>query len=489
MCVYCAQVGKAAGGFGCADVPAMTVDAKSDARAVDLQGGATFAPTIATDDPVSQNPGPGGDTVPGTTSTTFSVTNDAYVRGYINTSGDQDWYQVTLTAGQQYTFFLNGFGVGAIRDPYVRVFNAAGVLVAENDDSGPLNGSRLSYAPSASGTYYVSAGGYVPPIGAGSTGQYLLTMNDGGSPFSPTVSLTDVADYLSNSYWEVNGVAPAKWNITSITYKTTGLEPERAVLARIAFQAWADVTGLTFTEITSGTAKITLDDTTANAAFENSTTSGGVINSATINVSTDWYGGIDAIDSYTLQTFIHEIGHSLGLGHGGPYNGSANPGVDNVYANDSWHLSVMSYFDQFEMNVSSFRFIMTPEMADILAVQRYYGTPNTRPGDTIYGFGSNAGFTVVSGSGIQAVNLYNFAAYTQAPAFTIYDGAGIDTLDASGYSQTQLIDLRGGNFSHIGGLTGNIGIYTTTVIENATRSPAVTGSTPRSIRPPHSESW
>src|SRR5262245_1037276 len=111
MCVFCAQVGKAAGGFGCSDVSVVTADVKSDVAAMDLQGGAAFAPTVGTDDPVAQNPGPSGDTVPGATSTTFSVTNDSYVRGYVNVSGDQDWYQVTLTAGQQYTFFMNGLGV------------------------------------------------------------------------------------------------------------------------------------------------------------------------------------------------------------------------------------------------------------------------------------------------------------------------------------------------------------------------------------------
>jgi hypothetical protein len=36
----------------------MTVDAKSDATAVDLQDGATLAPTVATDDPVSQKSRP-----------------------------------------------------------------------------------------------------------------------------------------------------------------------------------------------------------------------------------------------------------------------------------------------------------------------------------------------------------------------------------------------------------------------------------------------
>jgi hypothetical protein len=37
------------------------------------------------------------------------------------------------------------------------------------------------------------------------------------------------------------------------------------------------------------------------------------------------------IDSYSFQTYVHEIGHALGLGHGGPYNGSASYGLDNLY--------------------------------------------------------------------------------------------------------------------------------------------------------------
>ena len=49
------------------------------------------------------------------------------------------------------------------------------------------------------------------------------------------------------------------------------------------------------------------------------------IASATVNVSTDWVttdGGANdgktGIDSYAYQTYIHEIGHALGLGHQGP---------------------------------------------------------------------------------------------------------------------------------------------------------------------------
>ena len=452
MCALCGQAGKTPGGYGCLDVSAASYQDSSDSGG----SGDVAAPVVIDPGPEGQNPGSGGDTVPGSTATTFTQSNDSYVRGYINSSGDQDWYRVNLVVGQQYTFALNGFGTGAIDDPYLRVFNSAGVQLTFDDDSGPLLGSRLTYTAPAPGIYYVSAGGF----GAGDTGQYILTMNDGATPYFPVVTVGDITDYLTNTYWEVNGDAAGKWGVSSVTFNVQGLEPERAALARIAFQTWADVANLTFVE-TTGAAQITLDDTTADSAFSSSSTSGGTITSSSINVSTDWYGGIDAVDSYTLQTFIHEIGHSLGLGHSGPYNGSATYGIDNVYANDSWQMTLMSYMDQVDASTGSYRFTMTPQMADILAVQRLYGAPNTRTGDTVYGFGSTAGF------GTLGVNLYNFAFYSQAPALTIFDSGGTDTLNASNYSQNQVIDLRGGYFSNIGGLVGNIGIYTTAVIENA----------------------
>ncbi len=64
-----------------------------------------------------------------------------------------------------------------------------------------------------------------------------------------------------------------------------------------------------------------------------------MITSSAINIASSWYGGIDSNDSYTLRDWsIHEIGHSLGSGHAGAYNGSATYGVDNVYANDTWQM-------------------------------------------------------------------------------------------------------------------------------------------------------
>ena len=52
----------------------------------------------------------------------------------------------------------------------------------------------------------------------------------------------------------------------------------------------------------------------------------------------------------------------------------------------------------------------------------YGAATSTRTGDTVYGFNSNAGA------------VFNFGNYTSAPALTIYDSGGADTLDCSGYS-------------------------------------------------------
>ena len=437
MCILCTFAGKASGGLECSDAGNQSTETNVD----------TYAPQPAGEDGATSESS-GADSVLGSTSTSNTLSIDSFARGFVNSAGDQDWYRVTLSAGQQYTFAMNGFGNGAIWDPYLRLLDASGTQIAADDDSGPLSGAKLTFTASASGTYYISAGGW-----GSTTGQYLVTMNDGSTPYTPAVSAADVSDFLTNTYWEINNLQARHWGSSTVTFNATGLEPERAVLARIAFQLWSDVCNLTFVE-TSGAANITLDDG-ASGAYSSSSTSGNLITASSINVASNWYGGIDSVDSYTLQTFIHEIGHSLGLGHAGGYNGSATYGVDNSYANDTWQMSLMSYMSQNNYGGVTYRFTLTPMLADILAVQEMYGAASTRTGNTVYGFGSTAG------------SIYDFSTYSSAPALTIYDTSGTDTLNASGYAQNQLIDLRAGSFSNIGGLIGNIGIFTTSVIENA----------------------
>src|SRR5260370_33598355 len=92
----------------------------------------------------------------------------------------------------------------------------------------------------------------------------------------------------------------------------------------------------------------------------------------------------------------------------------------------------------------------------INARQSIYGAATARPGNTTYGFNSNAG------------SFYNFSTYAGlgTPAFTIYDSGGVNTLDCSGYSVSQTIDVSPGHWSSIGGYVNNIGIDLSTTIYN-----------------------
>ncbi len=406
-------------------------------------------------------PGQGtGDTVPGDASTTVTLGIGASLNGAVNSSGDRDWFAVDLVAGQRYSISLDGAAYGsydALSDPYLRLRNASGNLVAQDDDSGPGFNSFITYTAPITGRYHLDVGAYRDSYSGG----YRLAISEASGPpppTKPTYTLDQIADYLIVGFWQSRGETSHRWDTSSdniITYNIAALTAAGQTLARAAFQTWANVTDLIFQEVETG-GDILFDDN-RDGAFASGTWSSGLITSMQVNVSTQWLvNSGTTIDSYSFQTYVHEIGHALGLGHGGPYNGSGIYGVDNQYQNDNHAYSIMSYFDQFEAGFGSSRFVMGPSSADIVAVHNLYGANTTfNAGNTVYGRNATAG------------SLYDFANYTTAPAFTIYDTGGSDTLDASGYSANQIIDLNAEAFSSVGGLTNNIGIARGVVMEAA----------------------
>ena len=389
--------------------------------------------------------------IPGDASTSFSIAVGTPLDGVLEARTDHDWYAVQLVAGTRYRITLDGIvfdDYASLEDPYVYLRDSSGNLLRKDDDGGPGRNSLLNWIAPSSGLYFLDVGAWNEDY----VGGYRLAISE----FTmPTYSLDEVAGFLTAGYWNSGG---HRWDTRDdniITYNVTALTAEGQTLARAAFQTWANVTNLMFEEVTSG-GDIPIDDNES-GAFAGGTWSNGLITSMRVNVSTNWLASYGTTtDSYSFQTYVHEIGHALGLGHGGPYNGSASYGLDNLYVNDVWSYTIMSYFDQAEAGFGSYRYVMGPSLADIVAMHSIYGANTTfNSGNSVYGRNATAG------------SLYDFANYSTAPAFTIYDTGGTDTLDASGYGVNQTINLNAEAFSSIGGINNNISIARGVVIEGA----------------------
>ena len=246
----------------------------------------------------------------------------------------------------------------------------------------------------------------------------------------------------------------------------TGLTADGRQLARWAMEAWELVADIEFVEVTSGE-MITMDDEES-GAFAGYTSRGSTTTKADVNVGTEWLASYGtSIDSYSLQTYIHELGHALGLGHQGAYKGGADYGMHETFSNDSWQLSIMSYFDQSEntRTDASYATLPGPMMADILAIQNLYGASDVTNGATTWGVGSNLpGYL-----GDFFNDALSNSEYGGGPvAFTIFDNGGVDHINASNSMTDDRWDMREQHFSDVNGLIGNVGIAAGTAIEHLT---------------------
>jgi serralysin len=243
-----------------------------------------------------------------------------------------------------------------------------------------------------------------------------------------------------------------------------------------ALANYAAVANLTFSKVSGGAGTLRFaesnDPATAYAYYPHPSAIGG---DAFFN-HTD-YNTADK-GTYSYLTFLHEIGHTLGLDHG--QDGSGALPTDH----DSLEYSVMTYRSYVGADLNGYTvaegsYPTTLMMADIAALQYMYGANfGTNAGNSTYKWNASTGEMLLNG-------VSKGASTTNTVFMTIWDGGGTDTYDFSAYSSNLKINLQPGEWSltssaqlaNLGGgekARGNIAnawLYednTASLIENAT---------------------
>jgi Ca2+-binding RTX toxin-like protein len=139
-----------------------------------------------------------------TTPQAIAVGGDDYY-GYLSSSTDHDWVAVDLVAGQSYIFNMDA--VSRFIDPQLSLVNAAGVVLATNNDVRDyVKDAQIVYTATQTGRYYLDAGAF-----SNSGGTYLLSAartSDGAGQTTQTAAgmsigqmVTAALDHVGDQDW------------------------------------------------------------------------------------------------------------------------------------------------------------------------------------------------------------------------------------------------------------------------------------------------
>ena len=122
------------------------------------------------------------------------------VSGAVDFAGDQDRYNVSLTAGQTYVFSLRGTGANAINDAFLSLVNPGiTTFVASDDDGGNDLNSLFTYTAAETGIYQIRAQSFANP-GDDGLGTYTLDVRVQGVDAVGDTNATAIAIGLGTTF-------------------------------------------------------------------------------------------------------------------------------------------------------------------------------------------------------------------------------------------------------------------------------------------------